>query len=402
MQTDQVIINVVEDLWVRRFKVDGRTYRIFKRVPSKDAPYQLRCEIYGRLLKRSLGTNNGATAEAIAAKLIRKARERRWDAIDLTRARAINAVATIGEIIAAYRNLTTGLIAERTQRDNISSLRLLVKRGLEREMDETSIDALRTSELTSKLIRDFKRVSARDGSNAEDPESAKRSVNSRLRQARSVFTKEMLTAYYADRELLLTDLKPFLTEPGFRAAKAKYVPPDDQLMQQMFSSLRQFRRADPFAYLAWLLSYGCGLRRGEIAQLKWSTLVEKDGAGILQLSARQKNKRQADVPVPRRVWALLKVFRKHATGEYVLPSPREDSKLRGQNIFRRVYSWMRSHGWTRRKCLHEMRKYLGYRVRQQFGLEAAQGMLRHENQSTTEDYYSGAAEPKTASVDLGI
>ncbi|HIG30682.1 MAG TPA: hypothetical protein EYQ50_23935 [Verrucomicrobiales bacterium] len=54
------------DPHVHEFRHQGRSYRLIKRLPSKNAAWHIQFELNGRRIHRSLKTNNAKVAEARA------------------------------------------------------------------------------------------------------------------------------------------------------------------------------------------------------------------------------------------------------------------------------------------------------------------------------------------------
>ena len=59
-----------------------------------------------------------------------------------------------------------------------------------------------------------------------------------------------------------------------------------------------------------------------------------------------------------------------------------------QNVFDRVTAWLRAHGVTAKKPLHELRKELGALITSEHGIYAASRVLRHSDLATTAAHYT--------------
>jgi hypothetical protein len=57
-------------------------------------------------------------------------------------------------------------------------------------------------------------------------------------------------------------------------------------------------------------------------------------------------------------------------------------------VFDKLNAWLRKHGVTARKPLHELRKELGALVTAEHGIYAASRVLRHSDVSTTARHYT--------------
>jgi integrase len=60
---------------------------------------------------------------------------------------------------------------------------------------------------------------------------------------------------------------------------------------------------------------------------------------------------------------------------------------RAKAVFERLSGWLRAHGVTARKPIHELRKEFGSMVNRKHGLSAASDQLRHSGIATTAAYY---------------
>ncbi len=82
--------------------------------------------------------------------------------------------------------------------------------------------------------------------------------------------------------------------------------------------------------------------------------------------------------------------KKHATRQH----------YRAQRVFKkRLNPWLRKHGVTSQKPLHELRKEFGSQVNKRHGLVAAKDVLRHSDIATTAAHYVDS--PPQATSGLG-
>jgi integrase len=147
-----------------------------------------------------------------------------------------------------------------------------------------------------------------------------------------------------------------------------------------------------------LLALAAGLRKGEIDTLCWHQIdferrvirVEHtDTASLKSADSR------GEVPIDSSVVELLRGFRARASGAFVIESgdnvsgPRAWGRhYRAQSVFDRVTAWLRKHGVTAKKPLHELRKELGALITAEHGIYAASRVLRHADMSTTAAHYT--------------
>jgi hypothetical protein len=72
---------------------------------------------------------------------------------------------------------------------------------------------------------------------------------------------------------------------------------------------------------------------------------------------------------------------------------------RAKAVFERLSVWLRAHGVTARKPVHELRKEFGSMVNRKHGLVAARDLLRHGDIGVTAAYYIDS--PRKATSGLG-
>jgi hypothetical protein len=72
---------------------------------------------------------------------------------------------------------------------------------------------------------------------------------------------------------------------------------------------------------------------------------------------------------------------------------------RAQAVFDRLAAWLRQHGVTARKPIHELRKEFGSMVNRKHGLASAKDLLRHADIAITASHYID--RPRKATSGLG-
>jgi hypothetical protein len=143
------------EVWAYRFCVDGRTYTLRKREPSPEAAWYLATIIRGQRIERSLETCDAAVAAKLAASnFIRPARSGRWAEIAGNKAR--RDFATIGKLLATYKEIARGLVSPWTIENNVGAFHLMVLRGLGKdEMSDEEVNEKSTALLTGQLVSEF-------------------------------------------------------------------------------------------------------------------------------------------------------------------------------------------------------------------------------------------------------
>jgi integrase len=367
------------------FKFEGRTYRLFKREQSKDANWYVHLQRRGLRYLRSLDTNVKENAIANAKVIIAAIKGENWETLESTKLH--RQVATLGEVYAVYLAIDDER-KSRTAKNNTLAMNALV-RAVFPGKDPAGVS---TAELTGQFVRAFK--SAIDDEEDEDEleqQRAKRTANSYLRQARSIFAKHVLE-HYEDAGLKLPDLRGFMEAVGFRkVGKSEYNPPGPELIRETFKRLDgDLRKEDAAAYAAICLACGTGMRKGEIGKAEWGWFQPReDGSVFIKSNRIAKNGTVIDVPVLSAWWKRLQAIRAEqlaAGGEqsFVLPG---SSTERSSEVFRRVGAWMRKLGWKTEKTIHEFRAYVGSKVAEEHGIEIASAFLRHADLRTTKQFY---------------
>ena len=147
-----------------------------------------------------------------------------------------------------------------------------------------------------------------------------------------------------------------------------------------------------------LLALSAGLRKGEIDSLQWHQVdfsrqlirVEStDSASLKTADSR------GEIAIDENTIAIFRGFHAKKEDQFVIDGDGEGSgpKKWGQNyragaVFDRLTAWLRKHGVTARKPLHELRKELGALVTAEHGIYAASRVLRHSNVATTAAHYT--------------
>ena len=341
----------------------------------------------GAVLVQSLQVRNREVALAKAKALRRAVMEERWDRV--FGVRAVSPLPTLGELLRVYEAHTADLeIEPRTAQECAAYLRRIVATATGGDPDQQSLSCL-DGEAGARAVRAYKaaRLAESAGGDTDDDEDdaesrTKRSVNSALRQARSVFTPRAI-ALYRDHGLRVPDVGPFKSEPGFSGGiKRDYHPPGDDVIQATFAALDGLRSDGELGrdmYRAICLAVGAGLRKSEVRRAERAWFVQRDGRPWLRSSMVTKNGAALDVPILPEWWhRLTSVLPEN--GERIIANP-------SQRLFRAIGKWMTGLGWQTQKKLHEFRAYVGCRVAEAYGIEAASLFLRHGEIGTTQRYY---------------
>ena len=391
-------------------KNDSRYWfsRIFRPINDRGEAsphYAMRLQMHGRRIALSLGTGNKDAAARSAAKIY-------TDFLTLGVEGALakyrpqkptEHIVTVGEWIEAARsvasvNTATFALYAAALRKIVGDI-IRVKRNRKRfgpkgggaRAYRKAIDATPLSLLTPESIQKWRLEYVKRAKTPAEQRSRMTSCNSTLRQARSLFGKKIV------RFVPSPEPRPFEHVEFFPRQSAKYFSRIDAkaLLTQARDELAE---KDSPAFLTVLLALAAGLRKGEIDTLSWHQV--DFGKGIIRIEHTDTaNLKSADsrgeVPIDASVVELLRGFRARATGAFVIEGgdgvagPRIWGRnYRVQNVFDRVTAWLRNHGVTAKKPLHELRKELGALITTEHGIYAASRVLRHADLSTTAAHYT--------------
>jgi integrase len=232
---------------------------------------------------------------------------------------------------------------------------------------------------------------------------ARISVNSTMRQARSLFSSKMLRHV----RLILPDPLPFAGVEFEPRQSMKYRSGID-LAGLIAAANQEFRDAHPEAYKVFLLGVAVGLRRKEVDLLEWSSFLWDQNVIRIQPTRFFHPKSEdslGDLPVDPKVMALFREYQKNSKGPFVIQSPRPPLPVkprqyyRCEPVFTVLVEWLRAQGVTGNKPLHTLRKEYGSLLTQSHGIHAASRALRHADLRTTSEHYSDSAARVTPGID---
>ncbi len=156
-----------------------------------------------------------------------------------------------------------------------------------------------------------------------------------------------------------------------------------------------------------ILAALCGLRKREIDTLLWRQI--DFSAGQLHIEPTEYFSPKSEdsigtVDLDNELVSMLRGWRAQSKGPFVVASQQEPQRVQARSNYRcaphfsSLYGWLRKHGVTARKPLHELRKELGAILASEQGIFAAQSVLRHAQISTTAAYYTDRKRRITAGL----
>jgi integrase len=383
----------------------SRIYRPFNARGEASPHYSMRLQMRGERWSFSLGTGNADAAARKAASVYNDFLTLGVEAA-LAKHRpqkATESMATVGQWIEAARKVTT--VNDATFSMYARSLRKIVgdiirvKRNRKRfapkgrgaQAYRKAIDAAPLTLLTPEAIQKWRMEYIKRAKTPAEKRSRMTSCNSTLRQAHSLFGKKVA------KFVSLPEPPPFRGVEFFPRQSAKYFSRIDAkaLLTKAQSELAE---KDSPAFLVVLIALAAGLRRGEIDTLAWHQ-IDFD-RGLIRIehtdtASLKSADSRGEVPIDASVVELLRGFHARKTGAFVIEGgdgiagPRPWGRnYRVQNVFDRVTAWLRKHGVTAKKPLHELRKELGALITAEHGIYAASRVLRHADLSTTAAHYT--------------
>ncbi len=267
-----------------------------------------------------------------------------------------------------------------------------------------SVDATKLSAITPDRVQAYKVAHLRAaGTSPAQQLSAARSVNSYIRCARCLFSKDILKFV----KLRLPNPLPFdgveLEDQGSMRYKSKI-----KLELLVAAARNELRDQHPESYKALLLGLMAGLRRAEIDMLEWNAIDWANSRIWITVTEHFKPKTEDSedfVEVDAELLDELRGFMKGSESPFVLNShlpPRaglDRQYYRCQAVFKHLTAWLRGKGVRTHKPIHTLRKEFGSQVNQSHGIYAASRALRHSDITTSTRHY--IAKKERITVGLG-
>jgi integrase len=214
--------------------------------------------------------------------------------------------------------------------------------------------------LTAKVFNDFKNGWLRSvPQNEVAMDRAKRSVNSYINFARSIFGKDFLPLYEG---LGLPDLGELRGVKLYRKTgdtRFKQIPP--VVLLAMENEIRAMREERPDWYLAFYLMRELGMRREEVTQARLEWIQESDEGMEMAITKRAyytpKGTEGFLLISPELMQDIHELSDARKPLDYLIPAGSDCG--REKSIHRKMSKWVRKHlgrGRRSNKTLHELRK----------------------------------------------
>ena len=404
----------------------GKLFRYTRKVQGEavsDATYSLKIAFQGKREQINTGEREKAAAASVAAEIYRTLDREGWQAVlerwkpaKLLRAdtaKGINVAPTVGEFIAAVMKLAD--VGAVTLGNYCRSFRHIVADVAKIEKDNTrfdyvsggagrwrdKVDAVELASITPQKVQAWKiAFVAKAGGAPQAERSAKVSVNSSMRPAKSLFANKERRGQSG----LLSMLQGVMRLPsplpfdgvGFYEGQSMRYQSKIDAGALLTAGRDELALAQPEAFKVLVLSLCCGLRRNEIDKLTWRQVDLNKGVIRIETTRYFSAKSEdslGEVDLDSDLVALLRGWKAKAKGEFVIEaaiSPRlakSYQHYRTERITEKLALWLKDKGVEDRKYLHTLRKEFGSLVPQEHGIYAASRALRHADIQVTAKHY---------------
>jgi hypothetical protein len=262
------------------------------------------------------------------------------------------------------------------------------------------IHAIKLKDVTPLKIQKWKvAFLSRPGIDPVRRRAARSSVNSMMRQAKSLFAPKVLKFIRLNISGTPFDGVQFEPRQSMRYRSSLDVA------QLIHSAEDELTREQLKVFLLALMA---GLRRNEIDKLEWlsfrwtQNVIRIETTKFLQPKTEESI---GDVEVDPELIELFRGFKAHAKSNFVIESdaaPRMRatySHYRCERDFTALTTWLRAHGVSTTRPLHALRKEYGSQACAKHGIYAASQALRHADIAITSAHYID--KRKRSTVGLG-
>jgi Phage integrase family. len=323
-----------------------------------------------------------------------------------------SSIATVGDFLQAAESVWSG--NPKTISDYARAFRKIVSDSFQidggtskfdyrsggRDAWVKRVERIKLRELTPDKVQKWKvNFLKRAGSNPVKKRAASISVNSLLRQAKSLFAPAVLK--FIKLEIPCSPFEGVAFEPR-RSMRYQSSFDVESLIRAAQKELPQE------LFKIFLLAVMAGLRRNEIDKLEWPAFDW--GKGVISIRATshfapKSEDSTGDVEVDPEVMELFRGYSARKTSDFVIESavsvrPQGTyAHYRCQKDFDALGKWLRDHGVDANRPLHTLRKEFGSQVCAKHGIYAASHALRHADIAITSQHYLDKRQ--RATVGLG-
>jgi len=380
----------------------------YKQANRQEPDYSISIQHAGRRERFRLWTSNKEIAGRLAVEIYRTLKAHGWDRaiaqFKKGQAPASSGTLTIGQYLAAVRQnwhgtQTTLNLYVRALRKIVSDIEHLDPHNVRFDHMKDGaytwhelIDAIELGQITEAKVNRWKtEFLAAAGENQADINKRKISINTYLRNAKSLFADKVVKPV----GLELPAPRPFAGIDFFGGTDSRYFSKFD-IRDVLAKAKERLAPMDPEAYSVVLLSAFAGLRRIEIDLLEWPSIDFNAGAIQLRYTEFYRPKTPDSLhPVPVREKWVLDWFwaRRQSSGFVVAPAApylrdQRNDYYRTEALLERTTAWLRSNGVKESRPLHALRKEAGNDIVRRAGLIAGAAFLRHGSTTVTSMHYS--------------
>ena len=239
-------------------------------------------------------------------------------------------------------------------------------------------------DLNDGVISEYKKSRLEGVDDEDDIKARKRSINSVLRNAKSLFGKEAMGLY---KDWNMEGIAPLMGASSFKRVRKIYRLPPSDLVNRTFELCDRYEsEGDTDYHIVLNLALNFGLRRNEIfnSRRAWVEIPDEGPARVGVFSERSFHVKSGEdgyafgsAVSARKLLELSEGF------DYLVSSRNPRTCLDP------VVSDLRGIGWGDKcKPLHECRKLYGSYLATTQSLYYAQKSLRHASAMTTNDFYA--------------
>lgn len=216
------------------------------------------------------------------------------------------------------------------------------------------------------------------------------SINSDVRQARAVFSRNAVDYYESQGLVMPESLAKFMKVRLLKEEMHGYVPIDPAILAEMDAAIAELKITDYELWKVLIIVRRLGLRDDELlhAKGKWIVATNEGPAFAIRNSVEFKTKNgiEREILLPPDLAKELTGIgaEKFIIRHDLLPTPRYNF------IYRKANVWIRQYLPDREKGLYELRKQAGSEVATSAPghIYDAQKFLGHKSYATTEKYYA--------------
>jgi len=315
--------------------------------------------------------------------------------IDLVRSKNLIPVKTLEGYLTRLRQIVADIKGIKASKKRFAA-HSSVRTAWTQEVDSVLLESISPDD-----VRAWKRRKlANAGNNALKRQQISISVNSTLRQARSLFGERKVLKFLPQipRPHLFDGVE---FEPR---VSMKFYGAGIDAPTLLRRALDQLEAEECKAFL---LAIALGLRRKEADHLLWTSFDFAAGTVRVQPTEHYELKTKESAAVltlDSEIMVLFKGWHAQASGPFVLESerpPRGEVSYhyyRADETFDSLVAWLREQGIRGDKPFHTLRKLFGSLIAEQHGIHAASSALRHTSIEMTSSVYAD----RTVKVSSGL